>query len=324
MKIKITGLITLATASFLLSFTAVSCGLSGADLIEPVTISDTQQLLEIEKMTESIKTDAATAEKTSAAVTEQSTELPTELLTELPTKLLTEPPTEPPTELPTEPPTESPTELLTEASTEPPIENQEYDSSDACRLYVDTVLQNPELPTGCEVTALDTVLRYFGFDIDKLTLFDSYMPEGCEGEYTFDEAFIGNPRTYNGYGCFAPVVVTTAVNYFNCCGYNWTAYNLSGTSLSDLFIQIDAGNPVIVWASMGLTDISWQYRWTTPAGNEAWFPSGEHCMVLTGYDLTTGVVYAADPLKGSMEYSLSQFEYIYNRMNQQAVIVCPL
>lgn len=311
MKIKITGLIAISAASFLLSFSAVSCALSGAEPIEPVTIAETQKVPEIENKTGSIKTTAAAAVKTSVTTAAQPTEPPTEPPSDLPT----EPPTEPPAELPTEPPTEP----LVEA----PVENQEYDSSAACRLYVDAVLQNPELPTGCEVTALDTVLRYFGFDIDKLTLCDYYMPVGYEGEYTFDEVYIGDPHTYNGYGCYAPVIVTTAVNYFGSIGSDWTAYNLSGTSLYDLFAQIDAGNPVIVWSTMGLTDISWQYRWTTPDGNEAWFPSGEHCMVLTGYDLNAGVVYAADPLKGNMEYSLDQFEYIYNRMNQQAVIVCP-
>ena len=39
-----------------------------------------------------------------------------------------------------------------------------------------TVLQNPELPTGCEVTSLTQTLNYLGFNIDKLTLADNFMP----------------------------------------------------------------------------------------------------------------------------------------------------
>lgn len=36
------------------------------------------------------------------------------------------------------------------------------------RLDVECVLQNPELPTGCEITALTTVLNYLGYNVDKL------------------------------------------------------------------------------------------------------------------------------------------------------------
>ena len=34
-------------------------------------------------------------------------------------------------------------------------------------LDVPQILQNPELPNGCEITSLCEVLRYLGFDADK-------------------------------------------------------------------------------------------------------------------------------------------------------------
>ena len=30
------------------------------------------------------------------------------------------------------------------------------------------IYQEPELPTGCEITALTMVLHYYGFDVDKV------------------------------------------------------------------------------------------------------------------------------------------------------------
>lgn len=38
------------------------------------------------------------------------------------------------------------------------------------------IMQMPELPTGCEITALTMVLNYYGFDVDKVTLATEYLP----------------------------------------------------------------------------------------------------------------------------------------------------
>lgn len=215
------------------------------------------------------------------------------------------------------------TEPVTQAPTEPLEMPESHETPTSCTLDVECILQNPELPTGCEVTALATVLNYCGFEIDKVDLCDNYMPISSTADRTFSEAYIGDPRADNGFGCYAPVIAVTAENYFNDIDSNWRALDLSGTEFRDLFYQIENGRPVVIWASMGLKNVILEHKWTTPEGNEAWFASLEHCMVLTGYDIDEGIVYAADPLKGSMEYSLEQFESVYNQMNRQAVVIYP-
>lgn len=50
---------------------------------------------------------------------------------------------------------------------------------------VPMLFQDPELPTGCEVTALAMVLQYYGFDADKCELSDVYLPKGAVGETDF-------------------------------------------------------------------------------------------------------------------------------------------
>ena len=45
-------------------------------------------------------------------------------------------------------------------------QRKDYDSNS---VYIDmeNILQNPELPVGCEITALTTLLRHYGFDAEK-------------------------------------------------------------------------------------------------------------------------------------------------------------
>ena len=50
------------------------------------------------------------------------------------------------------------------------------------KLNVEQLLQNPELPSGCEVTSLTVALNYLGYDIDKITMCDTYLDMGAIGE----------------------------------------------------------------------------------------------------------------------------------------------
>ena len=81
-----------------------------------------------------------------------------------------------PTESATEPPTEPPTE-----GNLPPVEvnpqmPEGYELAKKCVIDgFEAVLQNPELPTGCEITALTQTLNFYGFDIDKVTLIKLFL-----------------------------------------------------------------------------------------------------------------------------------------------------
>ncbi len=41
---------------------------------------------------------------------------------------------------------------------------------------VNCILQNPELPTGCEATSLTMVLNYWGYTVSKVTIAGQYLP----------------------------------------------------------------------------------------------------------------------------------------------------
>lgn len=185
-----------------------------------------------------------------------------------------------------------------------------------------TVLQEPELPTGCEITTLAEVLNYHGFNIDKEELCDNFMPVDYVGSVTMTQAYLGDPRSNNGFGCYSPVIVKSAYEYFESIDSPCYAVDLSGTDFRDLFYQICQGRPVIVWATMYLTESYPNYKWTAGNGEDMIFNDYQHCMAIYGYDLNEGIIYAGDPLVGNTTYSIDRFEMIYDIMYKQAVIIC--
>lgn len=186
---------------------------------------------------------------------------------------------------------------------------------------VENILQNPELPTGCEVTSLAIVLNYYDIGIAKTVLADTYLPKCNIGEGTAYDYFIGSPRGSNAYGCYAPVIVKTTENYFEDYNIdNYKVADLSGTEFNELFNYVDDDIPVIVWTTIGLEESYESTSWKIDNKSFTW-RANEHCVVLYGYDIDENIVYISDPLEGNIEYNLDTFETRYNELYKQAVII---
>ena len=80
---------------------------------------------------------------------------------------------------------------LDSVKTEDPIVNlnKETEKSEH-RINMNCVMQLPELPTGCEVTALTSVLNYLGYDVTKTELAKNYLTTAALGSTGFDKAFL--------------------------------------------------------------------------------------------------------------------------------------
>lgn len=191
---------------------------------------------------------------------------------------------------------------------------------------VDMVLQKPELPTGCEITSLTMLLNYIGYDVDKVDMSDNYLPKGEYRAADYREVFVGNPRSIFAYGCFSKAIVKAAENYLDEFDEEdkWEVRNITGCSPNSLYAAVDNGYPVVVWASVDLKGIkagkSWAVRET---GENVTWVSGEHCLLLTGYDKDKKVVYTNDPLKGIVAYDMKLFEARFDQLGQEAVIIVP-
>lgn len=195
-------------------------------------------------------------------------------------------------------------------------------------LNVQTILQLPELPTGCEITSLTMALRYMGYDVDKTTMSGEYLPTSNTFYYVgdkkygpdFREVFAGYPESDKGCECNAPAIVDAANNYLTAINSPQRAVNLSGSDPQTLYDAVRADTPVVVWITINMADRIPSGGWYVEDTDEyiEW-AAVDHCAVLMGFG--EDYVELNDPLAGIVSYSKTLFEDIYRQRGMQAVIV---
>ena len=169
------------------------------------------------------------------------------------------------------------------------------------------------LPSGCEGVSLTMYLNFLGYDVSPWDVCMSYMPWSWE-ETNMSNSFIGDPSSDGGWGCYAPVIVKTAYNYFDANGItDKRVINMTGSGIYDIFDEIRNGHPVIIWATESFKipelNITENFTWVT----------GEHCMLVTGYDEKN--IYFNDPIYGYTSVDLKTFEKIWALLGRQAVVI---
>ena len=177
--------------------------------------------------------------------------------------------------------------------------------------------QNPELPTGCEITSLTSVLNYYGINVKKETMADDYLKKG-DGSYY--KMFLGNPRDAGSFGCMAQPIVDAANLYFKKNNVSMKASNVSGVTFDKILGYVSQGVPMIVWNTMGMAP-AYESQTLTLDGREYTWIAPEHCVVVVGYDLDNNEVYVADPMAGMVTRNLKTFEERYDSLKRQAVYV---
>lgn len=166
-------------------------------------------------------------------------------------------------------------------------------------------LQMPELPTGCEATALGTLLRMNGVNVTKFDVADA-MPKSDGSDFVY--SFWGNPYSAtDGWACMAPCSVITANKFLK--NSNKVAVEYTGTDLTDLKF------PSAVWVTMYLNDpLLSNYE-----SNGYRLFKNPHCVVVTRIELDS--VYVIDPLVGEVAYPLERFNNVYKELGCQAVCI---
>lgn len=195
-------------------------------------------------------------------------------------------------------------------------------------LDVKNILQNPELPTGCEITSATILLNYYGFNVDKMEMLYLlpksnnfyYLNGNLIGPNT-NEYFCGDPTSTRGYGlqCFAPVIEKTLNLYLDSVNSNFIAKDISGTDLVDLYTYLNYNNPVITWVSIGMVQPYKKQDWIDEQGNPVTSYRNLHCLVMIGYD--EEFIYVADPLGTLDKVDKNLFEDRYNYLGKQSVII---
>lgn len=193
------------------------------------------------------------------------------------------------------------------------------------KLPVAHISQNPELPTGCEITSLATVLNFYGYNVSKTQLSNKYLDKTIDEVGDFWEVFVGDPEE-NGFGCYAKPIVNAANRFLASQNSKHKAVDYSGSKFEDLLNIVQNGTPVIIWSTMydnetqTLSEPYATVEWNINGKNIQWI-SPEHCMVLIGYDLNRKVAILSDPQRNIVEYDLNTVKSRYLALHSQCVIL---
>ena len=194
------------------------------------------------------------------------------------------------------------------------------------QMAVPFISQNPDFPTGCEAVSAVMALRYYGECVTVDDFVDNFL--SCsDAFYTMNgvsygpdphQFFIGDPRTKNSYGCYAPVIEQAINRYAGAPG---RVRNTTGCSLEYLCeTYIDNGHPVRIWGSMDMKATRPTRKWRLSTGEEFTWISGEHCLVLVGYDDSR--FYFNDPLAGAaVGYDKKTVSLRYKELGEQSLSI---
>ena len=219
-------------------------------------------------------------------------------------------------------------DTFTYETTKPYYKLQTYFSRVEQELDVPIVMQNPDLPNGCEITSLTAVLNYYGMNVSKLEMADTYLPKqgfrmvnGQRFGPNPAHAFAGNPReAKTGMYVFAAPIIKAAEAVIADKQADLRVTDMSGKSKEEILQVVQDGIPVVVWVTLDLSP---------PKLNKGWIFEGEsvqregynnlHAVVLTGH--LDGKVVVMDPLKGYVTYNEDQFFNSYQELGTQAIAV---
>ena len=189
--------------------------------------------------------------------------------------------------------------------------------------------QYPELPTGCEITAMTMVLNYYGYNVDKVTMALDYMPKiqaefyrGEDGRLMgpdLENFFVGDPTEETGYICGTGAIVTAANAYLTDVGSDMTAVAMKNAQPEELYDLIDQGTPVVIWCTINMEDRAETDSWYREDGTYMEWSTNDHGAVLIGYDEDTVTV--ADPIYSRITVSRVQFAKIFAERGGQCVIL---
>ena len=183
-----------------------------------------------------------------------------------------------------------PVSILSGAQTEGRKTTTYNDNGQIVAVYNDAevISQLPELPTGCEITAVTMMLRYAGYDVNKVQL-ANIMPRSNNGDY----GFVGNPFSPSGWWIF-PTGIAPVVDRF--VGHHEI---MTSTSMQRIQDKLKQGHLVVAWVA-----------------NVNGFVN--HALALTGYDASR--LFYNNPWTGRKEsMTYGEFYQHWNADRQRAI-----
>lgn len=215
------------------------------------------------------------------------------------------------------------------AKPQPEVQPQENVTQLEDSREVTLQLQEPQLPNGCEVTSLAMVLSWAGYPVEKMELYQGYLPrqdltESPEG-WTMggnpEDVYVGDATSkLDGWYCFEGPIVEAGNAYLRDQGSGWAVRAVSGLSQRQFNGYLEDGVPLVAWVTLDYTAPVASVRYWYLNDNTFYQPYANlHCVVVVEYG-EDGYL-TADPLAGWQWIEASTFWDIFDAMGRRAVIV---
>jgi uncharacterized protein YvpB len=186
--------------------------------------------------------------------------------------------------------------------------------------------QRPELPSGCEVTALTMALSFYGVSVSKLTLArempmdQTPIARDEDGKITVwgdpEDGFVGDPFD-NG------ITINPRPLKQLADRYRPGSLALYGEEFSSIESHLTDGRPVLIWFTIH-HELPIERSWKTPAGKTVPAPRPLHCIVLTGTDDDYVYFHDCESTEKSgahVKAAKEHFIRIYDAMGRRALVV---
>lgn len=186
---------------------------------------------------------------------------------------------------------------------------------------VPTICQHPEMPTGCEATALTMLLNWAGESLtnhevverlpkgDKVELIDGIWRGGDP-----HTEFVGNPYEDEGcFGVFEGPILKTIDAFMPDRGVD-----LTNQPFENLLEIVGNGKPVMAWTTINQQTTFHSKTWTDQNGRTIKWHRYEHAVIIVGFDADN--IIANDPTTGKEEhYQRDLFERNWASMGRRAL-----
>ncbi|MDX8359216.1 C39 family peptidase [Cytobacillus sp. IB215316] len=205
------------------------------------------------------------------------------------------------------------------------IQNTMIKIKDSVLLQAPALSQLPELPRGCEVTALAMFLQYAGVVVDKMELAEKIAKDPTpykkkNGIISYghpNNGFVGDMynRNNRGYGVYVKPIKQLADQYLPS-----KIIDLTDRDFKEIEMYLSIGSPVWVITNTTYQKLSNDKfeHWETPNGKIK-ITYFEHSVLITGYD--SEFIYFNDPLTGEKNKKVPRDHFIaaWQQMGSQAI-----
>lgn len=194
------------------------------------------------------------------------------------------------------------------------------------KLEAPLIEQLPELPRGCEVTALNMLLSYHGIPVDKMELAENIKRNPATFKKQNEKIYFGNPHNgfvgdmYSfdtpGLGVYHEPISKLAKKY----APNKEVLDFSGEDFPSVIHHLSLERPVWViinshYKKLPETEF---VTWHTEDGPIK-ITYRQHSVLITGYD--EQYIYFNDPLNYRSKAPIEQFIDAWNQMGKQAITI---